>query len=373
MSDGGEMKRVRQHLLSWATGRPFGAAGPGSAVGAPAAARTVLLDDASLAEPLTAAGLVDGHSVVFVPQDPSEAAEPARSDAAAPTYVGYGGSLAEPGGELSLGQEFFLESRDYAAAAYMPLLGPTLVTVTGPDDFELFLADADLARETGRFPEFAVAAPVRLAQLPALSADRDGDGPGLRLHVDADGGVSTAWSGVRVGTLDDGPAGLYQTWQDVNESSAAGCAVCLGAVLDEPGRLAGLTARPWLGDYLAAVDSLRTLTARGMAGLRVAGFGARLLPEPDTDADPVPDPGRRRAVLLLGDDGACLHQPSTGRTFRLGTGAARCAEALLTLGSADAVTAHVGDLPGLADVAGLFAGLGLFPAAGQALPVRAGA
>ncbi|MDT3726760.1 daptide biosynthesis RiPP recognition protein [Streptomyces sp. DSM 41972] len=344
MTSDGDMKRIRRHLMSWATGQRTIPGGAG--------ADTVLVSSAEQVRLLAESGILSQNAVIFAPEAPA---------AHVPyTVVGYEGSPSEPGGELSLGHDFFLEIQDYAAGAYMPLLGPTLLTVTGPDDFQLFVEDADRARVEGIFPEFATAVPVRIAQLPGLGAGPEGDGPGLRLHVGEDGAVSTAWTGRRLGELGDSIDRLSSVWTEANEASAAPCAVCLESVVDETQRAAALTARPWLREYLAALDSLRALRTRGLTGLRVSGFGYRLLP--DLPEQPFAG-GSGRPVLLRDDSAGYLHQPSTGKTFRLGLDAARCAEALLVAGSETAAEEMAGGLPGLAEVAGLFARAGLLPAA----------
>ncbi|WP_344141360.1 daptide biosynthesis RiPP recognition protein, partial [Polymorphospora rubra] len=305
------LARIREHLMAWTTGTPLPDPGTGAA--------TVLLDDPDHLDALLRGGLADPQGVIFVP----------GAGTGDPRIVGYDGSPAEPGGELSVNDEFYLQIQDYAAAAFMVLVGPTLVTVGNTDDFRYFLADADRARSAGGFPEFAVAGPVRLANLPGLGAGPAGDGPDRRLHVDADGAVSTSVTGVRIGTVGDGPAALRDAWLRRNDASDAPCAVCLDGAVDETERAGAVAARPWLGRYLAAIASLRTLNANGVADLRVSGFGGRLLAPLEGVDDPADQPGTPAAVLLWTAESGYLHLPATNRSFALSLAAARLAEALL--------------------------------------------
>jgi hypothetical protein len=327
-----DLSRIRRHLISWGTGTPV--------PGAPDGASTIVVEDPAHLGAVVDSGVAGAETLILVPGDDSS------SD---PRVVGYSGSCTEPGGELAVGEDFYLQIQDYAAAGFMALLGPTLVTVTGPDDFGLFLADADHARVEGRFPDFAVAGPVRLANLPALGAPVGTDGPALRLHVDAVARLSTSPTGSALGTVGAGPAELRRAWRRRNEAGAVPCAVCLGGVLDEPRRSDELAARPWLPRYLAALDALRALNAGGVAGLRVVGFGAGLLPGRDhhTVAD------ASDALLLFNEEAAFVREIGTGRTFGLSLRAARYAEALLTRGSVDAAS-EIADPDGLRTVRAFF-------------------
>ncbi|MEV0608367.1 daptide biosynthesis RiPP recognition protein [Polymorphospora rubra] len=345
------LARIREHLMAWTTGTPLPDRGTGAA--------TVLLDDPAHLDALLRGGLADPQGVIFVP----------GAGTGDPRIVGYDGSPAEPGGELSVNDEFYLQIQDYAAAAFMVLVGPTLVTVGNTDDFRYFLADADRARSTGGFPEFAIAGPVRLANLPGLGAGPAGDGPDRRLHVDADGAVSTSVAGVRIGTVGDGPAALRDAWLRRNDASDAPCAVCLDGAVDETERAGAVAARPWLGRYLAAIASLRTLNANGVADLRVSGFGGRLLAPLEGVDDPADQPGTPAAVLLWTAESGYLHLPATNRSFALSLAAARLAEALLVCGSVDAAAAFA-DHGKLLQVATFFADAGVRLVAAE--PVAAG-
>lgn len=314
------------HLMAWNTGRPVAVD-----VDRPA---TVLLEDAAHLPIVLSSGLAEGAAVVL---------SPSAEGIDDPRVVGYEGMPAEPGGELAVGDDFFLQYQGYASAPFMALLGPTVVSVNDAEDFALFLADADRARDTGVFPEFMLAGPVRLADLSGLGAGPVGDGLPLRRWVSADGAVSTAPGGMPLGELGADLNEYRRRWEEINAASAAPCAVCLGRVVPEGLRAGELSARPWLATYLGAIEALRILTANGIGDVRVSGFGVRINPDLPVEA------GDLRAevaapLVLWSDANGYLFEPVSARFFVLGAGAARATEALLLAkalpGAAEAVKAE---------------------------------
>lgn len=345
---------MNRHLMTWYIGT--------SVPGATAAGRpTVLLDDGAHLAPLLRSPVGDVAAMVFVPEGHG-------SDD--PRVVEYAGSPQEPGGEVAVGDDFYLQVQDYAAGAFMALLGPTIVTVTSGEDLEFFLADADRARSRGHFPEFLLAGAVRLANVTALGAGFGDDGPLLRLHVDAVGLVSTSSTGVRIGDLQTPLAELTGAWERHNSTSRP-CAVCLGAVIDDAARCDALASRPWLAQYLTAVDALRTLEGNGVTGLSVSGFGARLLPALAEATGP-DRAGGSAPVLLWSDDSGYLFDPSAGRVFSLSLAAAGYAEALLVSGSVEAAS-EVAERASVEQVAAFFARSGVTLAPGVPEPAEGGA
>lgn len=193
MMDKTELRRIKRHLMSWSTGQfEVGPANQDSC------STIVVADPAHLAD-LLDTDLVGDNTVVLAPE--GHGADPSR-------VVGFAGTLDEPNAEMSIGYDFFLQTQDYATSPFMSVLGPTLVRVTGPDDLELFLADADRAREEGVFPDIAVVPAVRIADLPGLGAGPGVDGPQLRLYVNAEGEISTSIGGCSLGRVGDTLASL---------------------------------------------------------------------------------------------------------------------------------------------------------------------
>jgi len=345
--------RGRGHLISWATGTP----NPNLTPGAP----TVLLEDAGHLDAVLESGLASPDSVIFVPH-----AEPGSD----PRIVGYDGPACIAGTEMSVGDSY-LQIQDYAAGAFMALLGPTVIIVTGPADFQLLLTDADRARAEGRFPEFLTAGKVRLASPAALGAGPRIDEPVLRLYINEQAEISTTTTGGTLGMLGATITDLQQAWSERNEASAQPCAVCLGGVLSENIRVAALTARPWLRSYFSAIVGLRTLGVNGVTGLRASGFGGRLLPSLDdiTVSSIQIEVCRDRPLLLWNDSHSYVYAPESGRTFELSRRAAECADALLACGSVD-IAASFAPRSQLLAVASFFGGAGISLTAADGVEAR---
>jgi hypothetical protein len=347
-----DRRAVKRALMSWGTGRNH----TGEAV-RPGRCAVVVLDNADALPDVLAAGLVDADSTVFaggVDDQGPLSREPGR-----PRVVGYQGSAAKPGEELSIGDDFFLQIQDYATSEYMSLLGPTLIRICGPQDFATFLADADRARQTGNFAEFATNPAVQFADQSAYGATLlDGagvDGPELRLWVDGAGQVSTSPNGSLLGSIGDGFAALHRKWREINAGSGFPCAVSLGGSIGQDERAAALTARPWLPDYLMALDAMKDLHARGRREIRVSGFGGR---RSTALADVPASAESARPVLLWNEDGAYLVDQRIGRTFGIDEATADAVEAVLVLGSVETATAVV-DPARLRSVASSFAAAGV--------------
>ncbi|MFU8872173.1 daptide biosynthesis RiPP recognition protein [Micromonospora sp. SL4-19] len=326
--DRAELRRVKQNIMSWGTGNQ-----PPSSWPAEAAATISLADRTHLAD-VIGTGLAGDGTIILATGDHD----------ASRGVVGIDGSLAEPGTELSVDSDFFLQTQDYASSRFMSILGPTLIRIGDlDDDFEAFLADVDQAVSEGVFPEFAIAPAVRIADVPALGAASPLDGPGLRLHVDRDGAISTAPGGSALGHLGTGLADLVAAWEKANAASELPCAVCLGAVLPEAERTARLGERPSVARYFTALDALRTLTVNDIAGLRVSGFGGRITAglADDDPAEDVVDP--TLPLLMWTADRGYVYEPDRRRVFTVDHTAAQAVECLLATGSPELAARH---LPG---------------------------
>ncbi len=333
---GNRLSLARRHLMSWGTGQPLpGAARAGA--GAQASATVVVESDAHLGAVL-ASDLVGPGSAVFAPGVPADA------DGRGVFVMGYEGTLGEPGGDLVLEDEdsFFLQTQDYGTSAYMSVIGATLVRVMEDGDFEVFLADADTAYGDGTFASFVTDPAVQLADVAALGGGHEGDGPCTRLYVRADGIIRSGPSGLELGRVDGGPhlfGSVTEQWHKANTLSALPGAAALGAVVVDDVRVRELSARPWIGRYLAAIEAVRELRARGESEIRVSGFGGCLTAA--LAGFGVPGADRRDAavpLLLWTDDATFLR--AHGRTFRMSRAAGEAVEALLVCGSSTAASAY---------------------------------
>ncbi|WP_354639238.1 daptide biosynthesis RiPP recognition protein [Kitasatospora camelliae] len=310
----GEMR----DLMAWATG----SRGPG---------RVIVLEDSrhvGEVQDMLGAESADGRRHrIFAPGDRMDLGE---------NVTGYGGSFRECDAEASLGDDFYLQVQNYSISQYVSVIGPTLVRVADETDFEVWLADADTAREKGEFAEFLANPALLVADLPGLGAPLDGAGPRNRLYVRADGEVTVSPYGSALGRLGDGLEGLDTAWQRAN-TGAHPCAVTLATAVPEALRVAALQSRPWLGAYLLAVDALREMRSRGIPRVRVSGFGGRLRPENGL-AEPVGAPARH--LVLWTDDAAYLYTSEGSRLFALNRAAGELAELLLCQGSVEAAARY---------------------------------
>lgn len=335
-----DRRTTKRALMTWGTGRNH----LGESV-RPGRTAVLVLESADALDDVLAAGLVDADSTVFVGGMQDDG--PLSRRPSTPRVIGYQGSAAEPGEELSVGDDFFLQIQDYATSGYMSLLGPTLIRICGPQDFAAFLADADLARETGYFAEFATNPAVQFADQSAYrtSSIDDAGGPDLRLWVDGVGQVSTSADGTVLGTITDGFSAIARTWREINAASRFPCAVCIGGSVAESDRVAALVARPWLPDYLAALDAVKDLHARGRRDVRVSGFGGRRLAglngtsDPQQDAVSSHDQAASRPVLLWNDEASYLVDAKVGRSFQIDDATANVVEAVLAFGSVEGASA----------------------------------
>ncbi|GGY24307.1 hypothetical protein GCM10010363_00500 [Streptomyces omiyaensis] len=318
-SDADTARRLlKRHLISWATGTPVDPPSPAPATGT----RTLVLADAAHLPAATAAGLAGPGTLVLVPGFPGEVPDGTAA---------YDGSLTEPGGEFSNGQDFFLQTHSYAASPFMTVFGPTVVRVFDEDDHAAFLADADRALSDGAFPEFLVTSSVLLADPDALGGGQDpADGPALRLYADPGGRVSLSPTGAVLGTVDDTLDTLTARHAELTHGAAG-----TGRVLPPPALARIRADRPHLPRYLAAVTALRSLMVRGVTGLSVSGFGSRLTPglAATGAAADLADPGL--PIVLhreTGADGEEAYVVAGSRLFALDVRAARALECLLATG-----------------------------------------
>lgn len=193
--------------------------------------------------------------------------------------VHYGGALSEAGDELFLGQRG-VELQDYVAAAFIQILGPTVVRFFDAASWRAFLEDAELARRTGIFPATLIDQRVLLADRGAIEDPGGLDAPSA-LRVTADGAVCIGLQGDMIGGIRDSPELLAR---------AMPRAAALGGVAPGHDVVADLAGRGWIARYLAAADLMKMLRlANGDA--RIAGFGWSLLDDglADTEA-PTEDP-----------------------------------------------------------------------------------
>ncbi|MEV7608199.1 daptide biosynthesis RiPP recognition protein [Microbacterium sp. NPDC089320] len=211
--------------------------------------------------------------------------------------VRYSGALRETGDELFLGDRG-VELEDYVTAAFVQIIGPTVVCLVDGSSSRAFLADAELARRTGVFPSALLDQRVLLANRDALLEPGELEPP-RAVRVCANGSVSVGVRGDVIGVVDELRSVLAAP---VPRAMALGeAAATLTSAFDAitPARI---------GRYLAATDLLKALTlSNGTA--RICGFGWALIDDGFADAEPLTtDP-----FLLDTADGLLLADITTRR------------------------------------------------------------
>lgn len=300
------MSETKRRLMLWAVGTDRVAATDDARRHTAA----VVLESGDHLRTLHDTGVIGTDSMVFVPEsDPAGRAAPGDAE-----LVPYEGAAHGSGSEFSLGGRFFLQIQKYSISQYMSVVGPTLVRIEDEEDFAVFVQDADDARAEGRFPAFLTNPLVHLADVVALGGPWTASGPAQRLYVASDGTCSISPTGSPLGVVGEPLDALDAQWRAANAASTRPCAVALGGSVAEQRRVTAVLERPWLADYLAALDTLRQGAARGATGLKVSGFGGRLAP--DGFEAPVSSPGGAPApVVAYNEQGALVHDVRSGRTL----------------------------------------------------------
>lgn len=209
----------------------------------------------------------------------------------------YSGALNEIGDALFLGERA-VEVEDYVAAAFVQIIGPTVVGLFDEPSAQAFLDDAALARRTGVFPSALIDQRVLLANRRALVGPT-GLGTPSAIRLSADGTVSIGVRGEPVGGVDE-----LSELLTVPMPRAA----MLGAATSGSAGPSDLTCRERIGRYLNATDLMKTMRlANGAA--KIAGYG--WCPGEDGRADA--EPRMRDPFLLDTADGFVLADLTTLR------------------------------------------------------------
>ncbi|ONH60867.1 hypothetical protein CcI49_09790 [Frankia sp. CcI49] len=340
------IQAISGRLGRWATGgrapvdgdeRPAPTADPAAGAGSGPGSGPEEIVLAS-AEHLTAVtdpdtGLADFQTLVFTPADPGTPV-PA---AVVGSLVRYAGSATEPGDDLLIGDDFFLQTFDYASGAYLSLVGPTLLRITSEIDYSVFLEDADAARSRGDFPEHLLHPLVQLADSCALGTLHPCAGRlGRRLFVAADGTVRPAPGGAIFGHL------TTAGFQPLEHAFSGHAEILDGVPADDPCLAEVVPAevssqarqvRPWLSRFLWSIDALRRAQREGIKRPTVSGFGGRLV---EALAGELADVDAPNAPLIVADRSAALLVTAGDlRVFRISPAAAAMVEILLVVGSGE--------------------------------------
>lgn len=189
--------------------------------------------------------------------------------------VRYSGDLSEIGDELFIGERG-VELQDYIAAAFVQIIGPTVVCFFDEASWTAFVDDAELARRTGVFPTALIDPRVLLADRAAIERPDELDVPST-LRVNREGQISVGVRGGTIGRVDELKALL---------SVPLPRAAARRGAASGPARSVDLTGPAWIGRFLAATDLMKMLgLVNGTA--RISGFGWSLIDDDREDAEPL--------------------------------------------------------------------------------------
>lgn len=298
---------ARARLMMWSSGVTDGSSLPRRQV--------AVAETSEMAQALRESALVDDDAVLFTPGEVAGT-------------ISYEGSIAGPGTEFLIGDDFFLQVQSYAISEYVSVVGPTLVRLADPEDLEILESDVHTAVETGTFPEFLTNPVVQLADLTALSAVGDGAGPDERLWVAADGTVAVSPFGERLGDVGSDLASVRRTWIDRLTPTADVGAI--SASIPRPALGAFLDRTPALSRFLAAIEGIRNLRARRLPLPRVSGFGCALLPDVDPAGGVMMSPAL--PFVMSSAERHFVVAPHARRVFEVSPEAAPAFEAVIHLG-----------------------------------------
>ncbi len=295
----------------------------GEVAGARTAAHSVLVQSGGDVRAVVESGLLAPGACVFAADAHVVAAGPAElPEGGGPRAVEVEGGVEYSGDELVMSGNLYVQVFDYGSLPYLSVAGPTVVRVTGPEDHEAFLDDADRALRDGVWSEGLAHPSVQLADLTTLVSPTKDTGLG-RLYVTADGQVRTGVGGQDLGPVTAGSEALRAAL-DAGAGDPS-----LGSVVPDDVLRAGAAERPWLGRYAKALEVRRRLAPKYGTDVRVSGFGGRFTE--GLPAHPVESADEVLLVEVLGDFLAV--RTHDYRLFRLGKGSARLLEIFSALGA----------------------------------------
>jgi hypothetical protein len=233
----------------------------------------------------------------------------------------FSGALDEPGDEIQIGNDFWVQAADYASLPYLAITGLTIVRLYTAEDAAAYLADVRQALRTGRIPQALLHPAVQLGDRCALSGGLPctANGLGARLHVAADRSVRTMAGGRIIGEVGDsqvvltGSAHALSTQDDL----------CVDGTVTAALREA---ERAELSGFLAALDALRLMAARTGTTWKASGLGYRVA---EAALGEESAPPRTDLLLLSSATGRLLYDARSGRGFTIPDGMAEILDVVL--------------------------------------------
>jgi hypothetical protein len=241
------------------------------------------------------------------------------------TWIGYRGDLDEPGDEVQVGPDLWVQTIDYAATKYLSVAGPTVIRFPDADDAHAFAKDVTTVRSRGQFnpallhPAVEIGDRCLLMDSPCTRL-----GQLTRLYVDSDGVVRTAPRGLPLGSVGDRLDTLAACGQ---RYAAAGLDPCAPEEISTVVRSVPLADRLM---YLNSVDAIRTMQMRTGEPWYVSGVQGRVAAG-DDGRNVLPH--RHDLLLLWSDTAYVLFDARQHRAFTLQPEAAEIIDILLSADS----------------------------------------
>jgi hypothetical protein len=301
----GEPKEVARYLEAWITGRPLAGIRSIAFVAERDAARAALR-------------LLGPADVALVPAGSDTRRYPGR-------VIEYVGRFVEVGDELTVG-ELCVELRDYVAAAFVEILGPTAVVMNDESGWAAFLADADSALHEGNFvPQLRDPALLLAGRqsflAPALPAL-------FRPHFLPDGSIRNGPEGPTIGHLDEAAA-------ELTAPPNFGLVSEYGGVVDPATITKAIASRPWLPRYIRSFELAARVHAT--SSTRISGFGFSVVVDGRGDVSP-----NAHQPFLYEEDGTCIVADlRTGRRTAVGPEGAVITDIALTSSSEDLALSRI--------------------------------
>src|SRR5690625_7668175 len=114
--------------MVWGSGRLEPGSAEPSEVHAADGSVAIVLERADQLDAARKSGIVGKDSRVFVPG--------VYDDLDGPIILGYDGSLSDPGGDVQVGVQFFVQTQDYGTSEYHSLIGSKLPKISDISDFD---------------------------------------------------------------------------------------------------------------------------------------------------------------------------------------------------------------------------------------------
>lgn len=236
-------------------------------------------------------------------------------------WISYQGEIEQPGDEIQVGKDFWLQTVDYQSLRFTTIAGPTVARLLDATDVTIFANDASGLRIKGDIDLMLVHPGVEIGDRCLLSGNPCTAGGHLsRLYVSENGNVRTVPSGLVLGQVGD-----------TRETLARNAAVIADEGIDPCGseEVSAALSKVNVGarrTFLNILDAIRTMQLRTGKAWFVSGVHGRV-----AYADPTGDvfAPREDLLMLWIDSQFVLFDTRQRRGFTIGSEAAEAFDVLL--------------------------------------------